>query len=99
MDITITIDTERRPIHRVEPIYPVSEQRRGREGDVTVEFTITEDGNVIDIEVIEATSSAFASAAVRAVQRWRYAPKVVNGQAIAESGVKVTLSFRMNADE
>jgi protein TonB len=95
----IDLDAEPRPIYRVEPAYPVSELRKEREGEVTVEFTITEEGDVTDIRVIEATSDAFARSAVRAVAQWKYAPKIVNGQKVSRAGIRVTLEFRIAKDD
>jgi protein TonB len=96
---SLIIDMDPQPIFRIEPDYPLSELRREREGDVTVEFTITEDGEVTDIRVIEATSDAFARSVVRAVAQWKYAPQISSGQKVTRSGIRVTLNFRIGEDD
>lgn len=84
------------PLARVSPVYPPSAERRGIEGWVRVEFTITEDGGVVDTRVIEADPpGVFDRAALRAVSKWRYQPQVIEGQVIRRSGVEVTIEFRL----
>lgn len=83
------------PTTRIEPTYPPRALRAGVEGMVTVEFTITTDGSVKDIEVIKADpSDIFDSAVIRAVKRWKFPPQKVDGQTVerrARQDIKFTL--------
>jgi len=88
-------DGELAPIVRVNPIYPVSAAKRGIEGFVTVEFTVNRTGAVADVHVINSTHRLFERAAVAAVYRWRYKPRVINGQAISVTGVRTLLTFKI----
>jgi protein TonB len=84
------------PLVRVDPDYPPRAKQRGIEGWVDLEFTIGPAGNVQDPRVIGANpSSVFDDAALRAVRRWRYNPKLENGVAVARSGVRVRLRFEL----
>lgn len=86
------------PVVKVRPVYPDNAARRGIEGHVLVQFTIDELGRVSNVEVLEAEpSGVFDRAAVRAVERFRYKPRVVNGAAIPVSGVQHLLTFQLDS--
>lgn len=63
------------PIQRVEPVYPAEAARNRAEGFVEVEFTVSADGKVESVSVVNARPSrTFESAAVSAVKQWTFAP-------------------------
>jgi protein TonB len=77
------VDNEVIPIVRVPPRYPRKAARRNIEGVVTVTFIITKDGRVRDPKVVKATpEGVFENAALKAILKWKFKPKQVNGQAI-----------------
>jgi protein TonB len=77
------MDDEVIPLVRIPPKYPRAAQRRGIEGVVTVSFTITKDGQVRDPVVVKATpENMFDKAALTAILKWKFKPKVVDGQAV-----------------
>ncbi len=89
-------DGEFLPIVRVEPIYPSRAASRGVEGYVVVEFTVTSNGSVTDPVVIESEpSSIFNRAAERAVVKWKYKPRVVDGNPVDVPGVRTMLTFQL----
>jgi protein TonB len=62
-----------KPVHREAPVYPRGAERRGIEGHVIVEYTVTSEGEITDAIVLEAApEGVFDAAAVQAVQKWRY---------------------------
>lgn len=82
------------PLVRVDPQYPPKAKQRRIEGWVDIEFTIGPAGTVESPKVIGANPpTVFEQAALRAVRRWRYSPKVVDGVAVARPGIKVRLRF------
>lgn len=92
-------DGEYLPIVRVEPIYPTRAASRGVEGYVIIEFTVTSTGSVVDPVVVEAEpSSIFNRAAERAVLKWKYKPRVVDGTPIDVPGVRTRLTFELADD-
>lgn len=91
-------DTDVIPLVRIPPEYPPRALSRELEGWVRVRFTITETGTVKDAIVVESSSSVFDDAALRAIARWRYNPKVENGVAVERVGVETILDFQL-ADE
>ena len=84
------------PLVRVDPDYPPRAKQRGIEGYVDIEFTISPVGTVQNPQVIGAEPSfIFDRAALRAVRKWKYNPKIENGVAVARPGVQVRLRFEM----
>ena len=84
------------PIVRVSPIYPRRALTRGIEGYVLVEFVVTETGAVRDPVVLFADPPGFFErAAVTAVLKFKYKPKVAGGKPVAVSGVRSRIVFEM----
>ena len=83
------------PIVRVAPVYPARALSRGLEGFVDLSFTVTTAGTVKDPIVIQSTSSLFERAAVRAVLKFKYKPRVVDGVPVEVPGVKTRISFQL----
>lgn len=78
------IETDVVPIYRLKPKYPPRAMRAGIEGVVTLEFTITEDGTVIDPVVVAANPpKLFDKAVLRAIKKWKFKPKIVNGKPVS----------------
>ena len=83
------------PIVRVAPVYPARALSRGIEGYVDMSFTVTSTGTVKDPIVEYSTSSLFERAATRAVLKFKYKPRVVDGVPVEVSGVKTRISFQI----
>lgn len=83
------------PIVRVAPVYPARALSRGLEGFVDLSFTVTTTGTVKDPIVIQSTSSLFERAAIRAVLKFKYKPRVVDGVPVDVPGVKTRISFQL----
>jgi protein TonB len=83
------------PIVRVAPVYPSRALSRGLEGFVDMSFTVTTAGTVIDPIVLQSTSSLFERAATRAVLKFKYKPRVVDGVPVEVSGVKTRITFEL----
>ncbi len=83
------------PIVRVAPVYPARALSRGLEGFVDLSFTVTTSGTVRDPIVLQSTSSLFERAAIRAVLKFKYKPRVVDGVPVDVPGVKTRISFQL----
>lgn len=85
------------PLSRVNPRYPRKAIRRGIEGEVVVEFTVSPDGSVLE-ESIRIISSkpegVFDHSSIRALSRWRFQPRMQNGQP-APFLARQTLVFKL----
>lgn len=84
------------PLVRIEPDYPIDAEQRGIEGWVTIQFSITRAGTVENAAVVAAhPPRVFDRAALQAVRKWKYNPKILNGEAVERRGVQVTLMFQL----
>jgi protein TonB len=83
------------PIVRVAPVYPSRALSRGLEGFVDMSFTVTATGSVINPIVLQSTSSMFERAATRAVVKFKYKPRVVDGIPVEVPGVKTRITFEL----
>ena len=85
------------PIVKVAAVYPRRAQARGIEGFVVVEFTVTKTGAVTSPTVIHAEpEGVFDRAALDAVVKFKYKPRVVDGVAMAVAGVQNKISFEID---
>jgi len=81
---------------QIPPLYPPNAETRGIEGWVRVQFTITETGSVRDARVVAADPvGVFDDAALTAIGRWRYNPRVVNGVPIERVGMQTQIEFQL----
>ncbi len=84
------------PIVKVAPVYPRRAQTRGIEGYVILEFIVTKTGAVTNPVVIESKPPGiFDRAATNAALKFKYKPKVVNGEAIDVAGVRNKITFEL----
>jgi len=83
------------PIVRVAPVYPARALSRGLEGYVDMGFTVTTTGTVRDPVVLFSTSSLFERAAIRAVLKFKYKPRVVDGIPVDVPNVKTRITFKI----
>jgi len=84
------------PLVRINPQYPRDAQMNAIEGYVTIQFTITETGSVRDPRVIDSKPPrVFDREAIRAILRWKFKPRVVDGVAIARQATQ-TIEFSLD---
>ena len=85
------------PIVKVAPIYPDRALTRGVEGFCIVMYTVTKLGAVRDPVVLEdqCTSSLFHRASVQAAMKFKYKPRVIDGEAVEVPGVKNKFTYEI----
>jgi len=88
-------DRDVMPLVRINPDYPPRALSRGIEGWVQIQFTITATGTVKDAVVVKSSSNIFEEAAVKAILRWRYNPKIENGEGVERVGMQTILRFEL----
>ncbi len=88
------------PIVKVAPIYPSRAAARGLEGFCVVEYTVTRQGTTRDPRVIESqsTSSTFHRASVNAALKFKYKPRIIDGEAVEVSGVQNKFTYELLDD-
>lgn len=107
-------DGEYLPIVKVQPQYPRRALSRGMTGWVIVEFTVTAQGLVENPFVVsncgwiknarnegecfDSPNSVFDSAAKKAALKFKYKPKVIDGEPVATAGVQNKITFELVDD-
>jgi periplasmic protein TonB len=89
------------PIVRIEPQFPREALINGISGYVRVSFMVMEDGSVEPgtVKVIEAKPPRlFDSAAQRAVARWKFKPRIVDGRPVKRPAEQ-TINFNLEAED
>ncbi|MGM0525165.1 MAG: energy transducer TonB [Pseudomonadota bacterium] len=90
-------DGEYLPIVKVQATYPRRAMQRGIEGYVVVEFTVTPQGSVRDPVVVQAEpEGVFEQSALDAVLKFKYKPRVIDGEPVAVEGVRNRMTFEMD---
>lgn len=80
-------------IVRVAPSYPG--HLLGVEGYVVVRFDVTAEGFVTNVRVVDSSHRGFERNAVRAAEKFRYKPRVVDGVAVATTNVGYRFRFEL----
>lgn len=88
-------DGEYLPMNKVQPEYPRRALSRGIQGYCTVEYTVTKTGATRDVKVVDCPNSIFARSSVKAAERFKYKPRIVDGEAMAVAGVQNKFTFKL----
>ena len=84
------------PLVNIQPTYPTRAAQRGIEGWAQVSFTVTETGGVRDVIVVDAEPAGmFDQSSVRAAERFRFQPRVVNGQPVEVPNVQYVFRYQL----
>lgn len=92
-------DGEYLPIVKVAPIYPRRAQTRGISGSCIVTYTVTTTGAIRDPYIENETDCTpkgiFERASLKAALKFKYKPRVVDGQAIEVAGVRNIFTYEL----
>ena len=85
------------PIVKVAPIYPNRALTRGIEGFCVVQYTVTRSGTTKDPVVIESqcTSTLFHRASLNASLKFKYKPRIMDGEAVEVPGVQNKFTYEI----
>ena len=85
------------PIVKVAPIYPQRALSRSIEGYCVVQYVVTRNGTIREPFVVEdqCTSSLFHRASVQAALKFKYKPRVIDGQAVEVPGVQNKFTYEI----
>ena len=78
-------------------MYPREAAKRGVEGWACLEFTVTSEGEVENVEVLAVRPSGFSfgRAAAKSVLKWKYKPKMKDGHPVDRPGVRLVINFNL----
>ena len=85
------------PIVKVAPIYPQRALTRGVEGFCVVEYAVTNLGTTRDpfVVVDQCTSSLFHRASLQAALKFKYKPRIIDGEAVEVRGVQNKFTYEI----
>ncbi len=86
------------PLVAIAPQYPTRAAQRGIEGWCLVSFTVDGLGNVVEdsIVVVDAEpASIFDRSSIRAASRFKFQPRVVDGQGVAVEDVQYVFRYEL----
>lgn len=87
------------PMVVIQPNYPRKPAMEGIEGWVKFRFTIAADGTPKNIEVVDANPKrVFDRAARKAIYKWKFKPRIVDGKAVEQPNMTYTLDFRLSGE-
>ena len=90
-------DGEAIPMVIIQPMYPRKAAMEGIEGWVRFEFTVSPDGSPKDIRVIDAEPKrVFERDARKAIYKWKFKPKVVDGKPVEQPNMRYTMEFKLS---
>lgn len=82
------------PLVSIEPVYPPTAWVRGISGWVILRYTVTKKGRVTELKVLRSEPpSLFNGSALAAAKKWRYRPRLVDGEAVDVRNVWSKVSF------
>ena len=77
------------------PVYPADLRVKGVGGRVTVQYDVTPQGQVVNVQVVASEPPGlFDAAALEAVGSWRFRPRVRDRQIESVVGLISSLEFR-----
>lgn len=89
-------DGEAIPVLSPAPPYPPEAQSKGTEGWVRFKFTVAADGSPKDVVILESNPRRiFDRAARRAIIRWKFKPKVVDGKPVDQPNMQYKMEFKL----
>jgi len=89
-------DGEYLPIVKVAPIYPRRAQTRGISGYCIIEYTVMASGAIRDPVAVDCQpSGVFEKASLKASLKFKYKPRVVDGEAIEVAGVQNKFTYEL----
>jgi len=86
------------PLVAIAPQYPTRAAQRGIQGWCLVSFTVDGQGNVIEdtITVVDAEpANIFDRSSIRAASRFKFQPRVVDGQGVDVPGVQYLFRYQL----
>lgn len=89
-------DGEYLPIAKVQPMYPRRANSRGITGYCIVEYTVTRTGATRDVVATDCLPKGyFERASVKAATKFKYKPRVIDGDPIEVLGVRNKFTFEL----
>jgi len=98
----LTLSEVDQPPHftrKMDPLYPYGARRKGIQGSVTVKYTVTREGKVVQPAVLEGEpQGVFDESVLRSIRRWRFRPAIRDGKPV-DVVIIATVEFAIRSSE
>jgi len=85
------------PLNLITPEYPLAAKEENIEGYVLVEFTVTKQGLPRGIVILDRSpSNIFNAAAISAAERFRFDPRIMDGEPVEAEGAQYLFTFEQD---
>ena len=89
------LDNAPRTRFQASPLYPFQGKKEGMSGEVFVDFTVDEQGRVVEPRIVKSSHPIFEEPTLRAVAKWQFEPGRRNGR-IVKFRMTVPVVFSLN---
>jgi len=83
---------EAQPLVRIPPIMPMG---ANTSGSCEMQFDVNKTGQTVNIKTLNCTDDIYDFASRRALSRWKYNPRIVNGEPVGACGIRNTIKFQL----
>lgn len=90
------LDRPPRTRFQAAPMFPFQAKREGISGEVFVDFTVNEQGKVVEPRVVKSSHSMFDEPTLRALAKWQFEPGKRDGKIVR---FRMTVPVRFNLNE
>jgi protein TonB len=84
-------------LYQARPVYPSALAKNGITGEATISFVVDSQGNVRNVSTVKSTHAEFGTAAVEAVQKWKFQPGQKGG-ILVNTRMSVPVVFNLSKD-
>ena len=88
-------DRDAQPLVRIPGQMP---QRAEKSGHCRMRFDVSPEGTPFNIDAYSCTQSVFKRESIKATSKFKYNPKIVDGRAVAMTGVETKITYRLTDD-
>lgn len=88
-------DRDAQPLVRIPPIMPPRFAEGDHSGHCTVKFDVSPEGAPFNVVATYCSASVLQRATTKSVLKWKFQPKIVDGQPTAMRGVENKVTFRL----
>ncbi len=86
------VDQDEQPLYRAPPVLPRSAERSGH---CLMRFNVSAEGSPYDIIAESCSENIFARPSVKAVSKWKYRAKIMNGQRASRTGLTTRITYQL----
>lgn len=88
-------DRDAQPLFRMGPIPPAKAERSGH---CKMRFDVSPEGSPFNVDAYYCSDRVFERSSTKATTKFKYAPKMLDGRAVAMRGVETTIRYRILDD-